>query len=61
MHEEIAVDNRKRQALEAPMAPSGPDGPTHASAVFEALKNVNDPELGINIVDLGLVYDVAGR
>jgi metal-sulfur cluster biosynthetic enzyme len=27
--------------------------------VLEALKQVVDPELGINLVDLGLIYDVA--
>ena len=27
--------------------------------VWEAMKDVVDPELGINVVDLGLVYDVA--
>jgi len=26
--------------------------------VTEAMKDVVDPELGINVVDLGLIYDV---
>jgi metal-sulfur cluster biosynthetic enzyme len=35
--------------------PTGPTPPT-AADLEEALRDVIDPELGINIVDLGLVY-----
>lgn len=29
--------------------------------VREVLRRVNDPELGVNVVDLGLVYDIEVR
>ena len=29
--------------------------------ILEALRDVVDPELGINVVDLGLIYGVAAR
>src|ERR1700709_2967440 len=32
--------------------------PTKYDQVEEALKDVMDPELGINVVDLGLIYDL---
>jgi hypothetical protein len=33
-------------------------GTTTVEDVTEAMKDVVDPELGINVVDLGLVYDI---
>ncbi len=33
------------------------DGPVDLEAVWEQLKNCYDPEIPVNIVDLGLIYD----
>ncbi len=43
--------------LAADLAAASPS--VSAGDVLEALKDVVDPELGINVVDLGLIYDVS--
>ena len=40
-------------------APPAPTGPAAIDDVEEALRDVVDPELGINVVDLGLIYGIA--
>ena len=39
-----------------PEVSTAPAGATTKEDVIEAMKDVVDPELGINVVDLGLVY-----
>ena len=43
---------------EVPQAGAGTGSTVSVDDVTEAMKDVVDPELGINVVDLGLVYDV---
>jgi metal-sulfur cluster biosynthetic enzyme len=43
---------------EPPAIEPSPSGDATPDEILEALRAVYDPEIGINIVDLGLVYDV---
>jgi probable FeS assembly SUF system protein SufT len=57
------VDAHDADALGLSPAPPGPvslpesAGPLHEQMVWDLLKAVYDPEIPVNIVDLGLVYD----
>src|SRR5690348_10312815 len=46
------------QAAAPTPAPSTAEGPPSADQVRLALRKVKDPELNLNIIDLGLVYEV---
>jgi metal-sulfur cluster biosynthetic enzyme len=44
-----------------PAAPAGPPAGLTEDQVRSALRRVKDPELNLNIVDLGLIYDIEVR
>lgn len=59
---EKAAEGRPRDFLEgflsAPSEAEADHGPTLVDKIVEALREIYDPELPVNIYDLGLIYDI---
>ncbi len=53
------TDTNEAAATENPAIPETPENAAIIADLEEAMRDVVDPELGINVVDLGLVYGIA--
>jgi FeS assembly SUF system protein len=58
-HELPVLQRPRTSKIERPPADAG--NPALEAEVMEALRTVRDPELPVNLVDLGLIYDVLVR
>jgi metal-sulfur cluster biosynthetic enzyme len=61
MDEKNQPDPTEGSGVDIADAGPSPEANGLEQQVMEALRKVDDPELGINIVDLGLVYEVDVR
>ncbi len=52
------TENVVRGAAGMPEPPAQPSGEVSVEDLEEAMRDVVDPELGVNVVDLGLVYGI---
>ncbi len=60
-HPDPAPESGTPAPMSPPESPSSEQPVVTHDQVVDALKQVIDPELGINIVDLGLIYTIAAR
>ena len=54
----FAFEGETPPETEAVERPDGEDDPALMEPVLDALKTVRDPEIPINLVDLGLIYEL---
>ena len=52
------TDTPVETAVQTPQAPQAPVVKADREELEEAMRDVVDPELGVNVVDLGLVYGI---